>query len=74
MKATEEGVEVGVVEDGITLGGEEAVTIDEVVPMSMLEEYSTLFPDNHNVMAVTRGGILGPLNLAELGTGHVVRL
>ena len=37
-KATEEGVEAGVVEGGIIPGGGEAVTTDEVVLMSMLDE------------------------------------
>lgn len=59
MRATEEGVEVGVVEDGIILGGEEEVTIDEVLLMSeMLEEYSKVFPANHNLVTVKRGGVL----------------
>ena len=46
MKATEEEVEAGAVEDGIIPGGEAVVTIDEVVPMSMLQEYSTAVTDN----------------------------
>ena len=39
MRATEEEVEVGVVEGDIIPGGEEEVTIDE-----MLKEYSKVFP------------------------------
>lgn len=47
------------VEDGIILGGEEEVTIDEVLLMSeMLEEYSKVFPANHNLVTVKRGGVL----------------
>ena len=74
MKATEEEVEAGAVEDGIIPGGEEVVTIDEVVPMSMLQEYSTVVTDNHNVTVAKIGGIVEPLNLAELATGHSKRL
>lgn len=66
-KATEEGVEAGAVEGGIIPGGEEVVSIDEVVPMSMLEEYSKVVPKNHNVITARRRGGLEPLNLAQLG-------
>lgn len=45
MRATEEEVEVGVVEGGITPGGEEEVTIDEVLFISeMLKEFPKVFP------------------------------
>ena len=74
MKATEEEVEAGAVEDGIIPGGEEVVTIDEVVPMSMLQEYSTVVTDNHNVTVAKIGGIVEPLYLAELATVHSKRL
>ena len=72
-KATEEGVEAGAVEGGIIPGGEEVVSIGEVVPMSMLEEYSKVVPNNHNINVITarRRGGLEPLNLAQLGIGHV---
>ena len=73
-KATEEGVEAGAVEGGIIPGGEEVVSIDEVVPMSMLEEYSKVVPNNHNVITARRRGGLEPLDLAQLGIGHSLGL
>lgn len=38
--------------------GEEEVTIDEVLHVSEMLEYSKLFPTNHNVTTLDRGGML----------------
>lgn len=44
MKAIGEGEEGGVVEAGIIPGDGEVVMIDEVVLMTILEEYLNIFP------------------------------